>query len=501
MNTAHEFLDRTCVHHASRPAILFEGRSITYGELRARVNRLAAALAGRGVRRRERVCLFLGNIPEFAVSYYATLKLGATVVALNSTLKHDEVLYALNDSQSMCLITERDLLPHVPARKETPALRFAVAVGGGDGAADFAAFEAGGAGAVRTADLERDETAAILYTSGTTGKSKGAMLTHGNLVSNVHAAMRAVGARPEDRYACFLPLFHCFGQNFIMNGCFGSGATLVLHRRFVPDEVLASLRQNEVSIFFGVPTIFFVLLGLPAAPEAFQSVRYAFSAASILPVDVFRRFRDAFGLVIHEGYGLTESSPFASYNHWSHHREGTVGTPIENVEMKIVDSAGSELPADELGEIVIRGPNVMKGYFNRPEETAQCMLPGGWLRSGDIGRVDEDGYFSIVDRVKDIIITGGFNVYPREVEEVLFQHAAVKEAAVIGIPDEAYGEVVKAFVVRKAGAATATEEEIIGFCRDKMSVMKVPKVLEFVDAVPKSATGKILKKDLRKPPA
>jgi long-chain acyl-CoA synthetase len=343
-------------------------------------------------------------------------------------------------------------------------------------------------------EMEPGDPAAILYTSGTTGKQKGAVLTHGNVVSNYWATSHCVGSRPGDRHLLFLPLFHCFGQNFILNSALVSGGTVVLQRRFDPEGTLALLRVG-VTHLYAVPTVYILMLNAGVPVEALASVRYYFSAAATMPVEVARRWQERYGLPIHEGYGLTETSPFASYNHYFRHRPGSVGTPIENVEMRIVDADDRPLAPGEWGEICIRGPNVMKGYFNRPEESAHA-LRGGWFHSGDVGYMDEDGYFFIVDRVKDMINSAGFKIWPREVEEVLYAHPGVKECAVVGLPDEVKGEVVAAYVIPQPGAAL-TGGEVEAYCRERMAAYKVPRLVEITESIPKSPTGKILKRVLR----
>jgi long-chain acyl-CoA synthetase len=304
---------------------------------------------------------------------------------------------------------------------------------------------------------------------------------------------------PDDVGLCALPLFHCFGQNFIMNALLNCGATLVLQERFVLEEFLAAVADHKVTLLYAVPTMYILMLasgGLQG--RDLSSLRLCFSAAASLPAEAERQWKERTGHDIHQGYGLTECSPFASYNHDRAFRPGSIGTPIRDVEMKVADPAtGKELPDGELGELLIKGPNVMKGYFRNPGATAEA-LRDGWLHSGDIGYRDSDGYFFIVDRVKDMINVAGFKVFPREVEEVLFQHPAVKEVAVIGTPDPVRGEAVKAFVVLKEGAA-ADADALRALCRGKIASYKVPEAVEFIPALPKNPTGKILKKELRKP--
>jgi long-chain acyl-CoA synthetase len=299
---------------------------------------------------------------------------------------------------------------------------------------------------------------------------------------------------PDDRGLCALPMFHCFGQNFILNALVTAGGLLVLHERFVPAEFVAALTRHRITLLYAVPTMYILFLSQDKGLDV-GSLRLCFSAAATLPLDVERRWHERYGHWIHQGYGLTECSPFASYNHDVAFRPGSVGTPIENVEMKIVDPAGEEVADGELGEILIKGPNVMKGYFGNPAATAEA-IHDGWLHSGDIGYRDADGYYFLVDRVKDMINVSGFKVFPREVEEVLFRHEAVKEAAVIGVPDPVRGEAVKAFVVLHADARVSADE-LRQMCRASIATYKVPEAIAFVDGLPKNPTGKILKKDLR----
>ncbi|HSO20033.1 MAG TPA: AMP-binding protein, partial [Desulfosarcina sp.] len=344
-------------------------------------------------------------------------------------------------------------------------------------------------------DLDRETPAAILYTSGTTGFPKGAVLSHGNVVSNIWTTIHHCGYTADDRRALFLPAFHVFGQNFIMNAAFQAGATLALYRRFDPDRVLTSIGRDRVTMFFAVPTIYINLLNMDLSAYDLSSIRYDFSAAATMPREISARWTERFGRPVYEGYGLTECSPFACYNHDFDHRFGSVGTPVENVEIKIMDENDHEVPIGTWGEICIKGPGVMQGYWKRPEETA-AALRSGWLHSGDTGTVDDDGYVYIVDRVKDMVNVAGFKVYPAEVEQVLYRHPAVRELAVYGIAHPSKGEVVKAAVVLAEGQTT-DEEAIKAFCRENLAAYKVPAAVDFIDALPKSATGKILKRVLR----
>jgi S-adenosylmethionine hydrolase len=318
---------------------------------------------------------------------------------------------------------------------------------------------------------------------------------YGNVVSNTWTTVHHAGFRADDRMILFLPLFHVFGQNFIMNATFLACASLVLHRRFVPDQVLASIARDRVTMFFAVPTIYIALLNMGLNPADLASIRYEFSAAATMPQEISTRWTERFGRPVYEGYGLTECSPFACYNHDLIHKVGSVGTPVENFEIKIMDENDRELPLGEWGEICIQGPGVMQGYWNKPEETAQA-LRNGWLHSGDIGTMDEEGFVFIVDRVKDMINVAGLKIWPAEVEQCLYRHPAIMEVAVFGIPHAEKGEIVKAAIILKADTH-ATVEEIRDYCRDHLAVYKVPSEVVFLDDLPKSATGKILKRILR----
>ncbi len=494
MNVA-QHVERAARWFPDHPAILFEDTRIPYRDLDTRASRLANALRGHGVRRGDRVALYLPNIPAFAVCYLAILKVGAIAVSINSIFKSEEVRYILDDSGATVLFTTGDLLPNVP-RPECPSLAHVVICEGqGQGCPSLDAWIDEGASDARAIDLDRDEPAVLLYTSGTTGFPKGATLTHGNVVFNDYACAHHMGVRQTDRLLLFLPLFHVFGQNAIMNAAFTACATVVLHRRFVPDQVLASIARHRVTMLFAVPTIFINLLDTDLSRHDLSSIRYEFSAAATMPHEVSRRWTERFGRPVFEGYGLTECAPFASYNHDFRHKFGSVGTAVENVDLKILDQDGHEAPRGEWGEICIQGPGVMKGYWGKPDDTASAIRRG-WLRSGDIGTMDDEGYVFIVDRVKDMINVSGFKVWPAEVEHTLYRHPAVHEAAVYGVSDPIKGEAVRAAIILKAGARV-TAGEIVAFCREHMAVYKVPGSVEFVTELPKSATGKILKRILK----
>jgi long-chain acyl-CoA synthetase len=481
MNIA-EYIDHGRREHPERAAVIFEGQTISYEQCAAQADRAMAAFVDAGIAPGDRIALFLPNIPDFIFAYLGALKTGAITVSVNSGSRRNEVSYILRDSGARALVTTEDLLEEVPAAFE--------------GRVFFAGRFGTSSKEARTATraMSPSDPAAIVYTSGTTGQPKGATLSHENVVRNIDAKQRYLGLRSDDRALLFLPLFHCFGQNAVMNAVLHAGACIVLHRRFELGAVLRSISGDGVTMIFGVPTTYRVLLEAPA--NAFQGVRYFFSAAAPLAVEIEERWEARFGKPIYQGYGLTETSPFASYNHAHQHRRGSIGAPIEGVEMKIVDPvSGTEMPGGETGEIAIRGHNVMRGYWNRPENTARAIR-NGWLHTGDIGRVDSEGYFYIADRLDDMINSGGVNVYPAEVENVLQSHPAVAEAAVYGAADPLLNERVVADIVLQPGA-DASEVDLRAFCTQQLTAAKTPTAFHFVEEIPKSATGKVLKRVLR----
>lgn len=488
-------VERAARFFPDKAAIIFEGREISYKELNDTANRLANTFLAKGVCPGDRVALYLPNIPAFCVSYLATAKIGAIAVSVNPMLTTGELEYLLNDSEAVLLCTVEELLPNVRKRELHFLNQVLVCEGNPQGNPSLTEWVEKGALEFQTRQMNPEDPVALLYTSGTTGFPKGATLTHSNVVSNVWTTVHHAGFKRDDRLALFLPLFHVFGQNFIMNSTFNACATLVLFRRFVPDVVLNAIQRDRVSLFFGVPTIYIGLLNMDLSKYDLSSLRYEFSAASTMPREISAQWQARMGRSIHEGYGLTECSPFAAYNHDFRHKFGSVGTPVENFEIRILDESDQEVPLGGWGEICIRGPGVMSGYWNRPEETRK-VLRNGWLHSGDIGTMDDEGYVFIVDRVKDMINVSGFKVWPAEVEQSFYQHPAVREVAVYGVCDPIKGESVRAAVVLKEGASV-TETEMLNYCREHIAKYKIPESVSFIPELPKSATGKILKRVLR----
>jgi long-chain acyl-CoA synthetase len=490
-----QHVERAAKFFPDKSAVLFEGSALTYRDLNGRVDRLANALSANGVGRGQCVALYLPNIPAFTICYLAAVRIGAIALSINSMYKSEELDYILNDSGTVLIATTGELLPNIPLASCPTLKQVVVCEGDPQGHPTLDEWLEKASGLHVVADMGPNDPAVLLYTSGTTGFPKGATLSHGNVVSNAWATVHHAGYTREDRMILFLPLFHVFGQNFIMNATFQACATLVLHRRFVPDAVLDSIRRDRVSMFFAVPTIYIGLLNMPLPDDALSSIRYEFSAAATMPREISSRWTERYGRPVFEGYGLTECSPFACYNHDFRHKFGSVGTPIENTEIRILDADDRELPLGQWGEICIKGPGVMQGYWNKPEETRQA-LRNGWLHSGDIGMMDDEGYVFIVDRVKDMINVSGFKVWPAEVEQFLYKHPSVKEVAVYGSPHPEKGEMVVAAIVLRDDVM-ATGEEIIAYCRSHMAAYKAPARVDFVSELPKSATGKILKRTLR----
>ncbi len=481
--------------YPDRAAVRLDDLVLTYDELDERSARVAGLLAARGVAPGDRVGLMLPNVPQFPVLYYGVLRAGAVVVPMNPLLKAREVEYYLGDSGARLVFAW-----HAVAAE---AAKGAEAAGAGFVPVDPEGLDRLlGEHAPVTAVTSRadDDTAVILYTSGTTGKPKGAELTHANLARNAAvSATTLFHLEPDDVVMGCLPLFHSFGQTCGLNAAVSSGACLTLLPRFDPARALEVVQRDKVTVFEGVPTMYVALLNHPRRDDCdVSSLRVCVSGGAALPVEVLRGFEGTFGCIILEGYGLSETSPVASFNHPDLQRKaGSIGTPIEGVEMRLVDPLGADAPTGEVGEIAIRGHNVMKGYWRREQATREAV-PDGWLRTGDLARQDEDGYFFIVDRKKDLVIRGGYNVYPREVEEVLYEHPAVAEVAVVGIPHPVHGEEVGAAVVLKPGA-DATPAELRAFCKERVAAYKYPRHVWLEAALPKTATGKLLRREVQPP--
>jgi long-chain acyl-CoA synthetase len=475
-------LTRAAEQHGDRIALKLDDQELNYAFLNEGASRIAGLLKARGIEPGDRVGIMLPNVPYFPVVYYGILRAGGVVVPMNVLLKRREVDFYLGDSGAKLLFVWHGFAAEAPddAIGVTPGEFEQLVI-----AADSAPEDAERAG---------DDTAVILYTSGTTGTPKGAQLTHDNLRTNCEVTAQTLAQlTPDDVILGALPLFHSFGQTCGLNAAVSGGACLSMIPRFDPVKALEIIQRDRVTVFEGVPTMYHAILNVPNREDYdVSSLRLCISGGSAMPVEVMRGFEQAFDCKVLEGYGLSETSPVASFNHPDRERKpGSIGTPIQGVEMRLDDVENG------VGEIAIRGHNVMKGYWNKPEATAEVLDPDGWFYTGDLATVDEDGYYSIVDRKKEMIIRGGYNVYPREIEEVLYEHPAVSEAAVVGVPDDAMGEEVAAAVVLR-GEAEA--DDIRAFVRERVAAYKYPRVVWFLDELPKGPTGKILKREI-KPPA
>jgi long-chain acyl-CoA synthetase len=481
--------------HEHRAAIKQGDLVLTYGDLARAAGQVAARLRLDGVGPGDRVAVMLPNVAAFPVVVYGALAAGAVVVPMNPLLKGREVTHYLDDSGARLMFAWEPAAAEAAKGAADTGTRVISVID-----PDAATLRAGEP-LTGWAESRDDDDAVILYTSGTTGTPKGAQLTHGGLRRNAELMARTlIRTGPDDVIMGCLPLFHVFGLTCGLNAAMISGACLTLLPRFDAAAALEMIARDRVTVFEGVPTMYSAMLHHPERERAdLSSLRVCVSGGAAMPVEVLRGFEAAFGCMILEGYGLSETSPVASFNHPDKERKpGSIGTPVEGVEMRVVGPDGSDVPAGEVGEIAIRGHNVMKGYWQRPEATAEA-IPDGWFRSGDLARIDEDGYFSIVDRKKELIIRGGYNVYPREVEEVLYEHPAVAEAAVIGIPHDSLGEEVGAAVALKPGAAV-TPAELRAFAKERVAAYKYPRHVWLVAELPKGPTGKILRRSV-KPPA
>jgi long-chain acyl-CoA synthetase len=488
-------------------ALALNDVKISYAQLHGLSQRFAGALAKLGVRRGDHVALMLPNVPQFTIAYFGSHYAAAPVVPLNVLLMPDEIAYHLEDSDAVALVVWEGFYPHAKAGFErVPTCKHLIVVkaspsdmSAGEGEHNFAALLGTSQPVTDMPPTTPDETAVILYTSGTTGRPKGAELTHFNMFYNAEYAGTKLMPPQKDGVAlCTLPLFHSFGQTSVQNATILQGGALVLLPKFEPKLALELMQNHRVTHFAGVPTMYFALLNHPeAANYDLSSLKYALAGGSAMPVEVMKAFEARYGVTILEGYGLSETSPVASFNVLDKPtKPGSIGTPLAHVEFKLVDDKDQEITEPLVpGEICIKGVNVMKSYYKRPEATEQAIR-NGWFYTGDIAHRDADGYYFIVDRKKDMIIRGGFNVYPREIEEVLYQYPAVAEAAVIGVKHESHGEEVKAFIALKPNEH-ATQEQIIAYCKEHLAAYKYPRIVEFRKELPKGPTGKILKRELR----
>jgi long-chain acyl-CoA synthetase len=495
-------LEDSAARLPGRDALVAGETRLSYQEVNEAANRVANLLVAHGIGPGDRVALASVNIPQFPIIYYGILKAGAAVVPFNVLLKGREIAYHLADSGAKAFFCF-DGGPGLPLGEEgragfdaTPTCEHFFLIDSSfmdtvlaDASPEF-----------ETAATEPGDTAVVLYTSGTTGRPKGAELTHANMLFNALTCHRVFDTAEHDVHLITLPLFHSFGQSVQLNAGFGAAATLVLLPRFDPKTALGLMERERVTFFAGVPTMYWGLVDTDASGFDLETIagnlRMAVAGGAALPVEILQQVEKVYGVKVREGYGLSETSPVATFNHPGREaKPGSIGQPVWGVELKLIDKDWNEVPDGESGEIAIRGHNVMKGYLGRPEATAEAMH-NGWFRTGDIGTRDADGYYFIVDRAKDMIVRGGFNVYPRELEEVIMTHPAVSLVAVVGVAHPSHGEEVKAFVIKQAGVEV-TKSELIAWCKQAMAGYKYPRLVEFRDEFPMTSTGKILKRELR----
>ena len=468
--------------HPGKVALKYKNTEVTYGQLQNFVNVFRDHLYSQGVRPGENVGLFCKNSPEFIYGYFAITSLGAVVVPINFMLTPREVAYIVQDAQMKVMVTMKSLdLPDEVSQLVLPEFMPALA--------DMVLPPA-----PAFTEMDGESECVIIYTSGTTGFPKGAVLSHHNLISNAEAILKEVQLNEKDNLLCVLPMFHSFAWTVTVLAPLLLGATITIVESFLPKEVIQTIVEQGITVVCGVPAMynFYIALGTPGA---FAGVRLFVSGGASLPVEVLNRFQIKFGKPIVEGYGLSEASPVVAVNPVEKTKAGSIGKPVQGVEVKILDAQGNVQLAGEIGELVVRGPNVMKGYFNLPEATAKTIV-NGWLHTEDMAYEDDEGYFYIVDRLKDLIIVAGLNVYPREVEEVIYQYPAISEAAVVGMPDEVRGEAVCAFIVPKEGVSL-NKKDFMSFLQTNLANYKLPREIIQVEALPKNATGKISKKDLK----
>ncbi len=502
--------------YPDKTAVVCGQSRLTYRQMSEAINRIANGLMGAGIGKGDNVALSCLNIPYFPMVYYAILKVGATVVPLNVLSTGKEIGYYLNDSNAKAHFCFQGT-PELPMAKfgyegfqladrcenywvmmADPAAPSCI-----EGTTSLAEMMASQSQDCDLTCTGAEDTAVILYTSGTTGFPKGAELSHSNMILNALGSRSIMSYDSQDVQIVTLPLFHSFGQTCQMNAGFAAGNTLVLIPRFSAEAVFSALQEENGTIFVGVPTMYWALLSYDNQDGRFdiqriiKTLRLGVSGGASLPLEILKGFEEKFGVPILEGYGLSETCPVSTFNHLDRARKaGSVGSAIWGVEVMTVADDGTRLAAGEVGEVAIRGHNIMKGYYANPEGTAAAIKGNGWFHTGDLGKLDEDGYLYIVDRVKDMIIRSGFNVYPREVEEVLMTHPAVSLVAVIGVPDDQHGEEVKAYVLLKDGASV-NEAELIAWSKEQMAVYKYPRSVEIRESLPMTATGKILKKELK----
>jgi long-chain acyl-CoA synthetase len=486
-------LEKAAFYFPEHIAVIEEDKPIRFNKFNRDANRIASALHDRGIRAGDHVALCAPNSYAWLAFYFGVLRAGAVAVTFSHLLTKNELTKILLDCKPNALLTADQKLAELSEiqKQAQPGLIISE-----NGDISFDRLAAEGAPGFKAVDRHRHDTAAILYTGGTTGTPKGAMLSHGNLLTSTFNVSHYERSTENDRAICFLPLNHVFAQVHITLSTVYSGGGLMVQQAFDLEDAVAAIERHQITKFYAVPTIYIRLLGLKNLSERFKSIRYCFSAAASMAIEVVREWKKRTGLDIHESYGMTESAAMVTYNHYYRHVVGSVGTAVDLVEVQIRDFEGTVLEKGEAGEICICGPNITKGYLNNPAETKAAFWEN-WFRSGDIGYFDEDGYLFIVDRLKDMIITGGENVYPREVEEILYTRPEVQECAVVGLPDKEYGERVTAFIIARKGQEP-DPVALKAFLKRRLAAFKVPKEFILVDALPQNPAGKLLKREIKK---
>lgn len=500
--TLGKMLEETAQRFPRKCAIKFEKRKISYQELNTSVNKASHSLLTLGLEKGDRVGILSDNCPEYIISYFAILKFGGIAVPINSFLTGNEIKYIVNDCQIKVLITSKKFLRTIqPVVSQMPSIVKIIVINeaGQNEHMSFESLLASGKPENVQAEIEEHDLAVFIYTSGTTGHPKGAMLSHYNLFMNVVDCVQVFKVVPKDKFLLFLPMFHSFTFTVCVLLPLKAGSTIILIGSVKSlDAIKKAILFDRVTLFVGVPAVYNVLANkpLPKILRYINAIRAFVSGSAPLPAPVIEKMEQKFKSVLCEGYGLSEASPVVSVNPiFGARKAGSVGLTLPGVQVKIVDESLKELPVGEVGELAVKGPNVMQGYFNLPEETAKTIVDG-WLLTGDIAKLDDEGYIYIVDRKKDMLLVRGVNVYPREIEDVLYQHPKIVECAVIGVPDEVKGEAPKAFIVVREGE-TLSEQEVRGFCKEHLAGYKLPKYIEFRASLPKNATQKIMKRDLR----
>jgi long-chain acyl-CoA synthetase len=502
--TLNEMLARSVAEVPATTALTFHGQKLTYAELDDRIERCAAGLVELGIEKGDTFGLVLRNCPEFVILSFALARIGAVAVPVNFMEKSERIAFIFNDAGVKGCLTSKDFLRTVRRAAESVAtLRHLFLREPGGELPHFGELSRDRLPDTAGPEVGPNDLALLIYTAGTTGMPKGVMLTHHNLVVNVESCLEAFDLSREDSVLCVLPMFHSFAWTTNVLLPLRLGVKIPILEGFLPfNRVLKTIWREKVTLVCGVPPVYATLVQKLHGPRrlllrVLSPVRIAVSGAAPLPGEVQQQFERIFGIPLIEGYGLTEAAPVVAVNpRYGRRKPGTVGRAVPGVEVKVVDKHEVELPAGEIGEICVRGENVMLGYYNRPEETREAFTEDGWLKTGDLGRLDDDGYLSIVDRRKDLIIVKGLNVYPQEIEAVLESHPAVAEAAVIGVDDGSGDEEIRAFVVL-APEQAVKRRELLGYCRERIASYKLPREIEFREELPKNALGKILKRELR----